>query len=89
MTLERHRLSQLWKSLWPRTTDPDDRLYRANGAIGVRVCREWRDFEAFHRWATRTGSKPNLCLARIWGRGPSCRANCVASPVPQEARDHL
>jgi len=48
---DRRRLYQIWRSLRLRTTDPSNRQYRANGALGVRVCREWKEFEAFLAWA--------------------------------------
>lgn len=73
---DRRRLYQIWRSLRMRTTDPLDPKYRANGALGVRVCREWRSFEAFRSWAVRSGWKPGLCLARVRLRGSYSPANC-------------
>ena len=63
-------------SLRLRTTDPRNRLYRANGALGVRVCKEWREFEAFRPWALGSGWKQRLRLARLRIRGPYSPANC-------------
>jgi len=76
MTPDRERIHGLWDSLLSRTTKARHPLYSANGAIGVRVCREWQDFESFFRWALRSGSKPELCLARIRRRGPYSPENC-------------
>lgn len=76
ITPERHRLSILWHSLRARTTNSRHPLYASNGALGVKVCREWEDFEVFLRWALDKGSQPNLCLSRIVRRGPFSPANC-------------
>lgn len=76
LTPERHRLSLLWRSLLARTTDRNHPLYASNGALGVRVCPEWEDFEVFLRWAMDTGSRPTLCLSRIVRRGPFSPGNC-------------
>jgi hypothetical protein len=75
-TPEGHRLYQLWMSLLARTSDPTHRLYPWAGARGIRVCREWREFPAFYEWSMRTGSKPNLCLARIDSRRGYGPENC-------------
>src|SRR6185503_12755633 len=66
---DRRRLYQVWRSLGARTSDPTDRGWKTNGALGVRLCSEWQEFEAFRNWALRSGWRPGLCLARKQGRG--------------------
>jgi len=73
---DRRRLYQLWRSLRARTTDPRGRGWKANGGLGVRLCTEWQQFEAFRSWALRLGWKPCLCLARIRVPGPYSPGNC-------------
>ena len=77
MSPTRHRLYQLWNTLRSRTTDPSHPLYSSNGAIGVRVCREWREFEPFLRWAMLTeGAGAGRMLARVRRRGSYSPENC-------------
>lgn len=75
-TPDRHRLYILWRSLRDRTANKAHHLYGSNGALGVKLCREWQDFEVFLRWALDNGSQPNLCLFRIVRSGPFSPANC-------------
>jgi hypothetical protein len=74
--LGRRRIQALWTSLKARTKDHSHALYPANGALGVRLCQEWRDFEAFYRWAKKTGAKPGMCLVRVRPLGPFSPRNC-------------
>ena len=43
---------------------------------GIKVCREWNDFETFLNWALNNGYKDNLVLKRIDVSKNYCPENC-------------
>ena len=56
----KHPLYGIWYAMIRRCYDVKDKSYRIYGAMGVRVCDEWRyDFVAFYNWAISNG----------WGKG--------------------
>lgn len=75
-TPEGRRLHKTWESLHRRCEDPSNALYPYNGAKGVRVCAEWREFEPFLEWALDSGSRPGLCLVRRDRRRNYSPGNC-------------
>lgn len=61
--LRKHPLYGVWHAMVRRCYDEKDNSYRIYGAIGVRVCDEWRnDFIAFYNWAISNGWKKGLNL---------------------------
>ena len=75
-TPEARRLSKTWSSLHARCENTTDPLYPYNGALGVKVCREWTQVGPFLEWATRAGARPGLWLARIDRRKGYSPRNC-------------
>src|SRR5688572_5761763 len=57
-------LHKVWTSMRERCTSRAHPQFEDVGGRGVRVCRAWGDFGAFHAWAMRSGYQPGLCLAR-------------------------
>lgn len=50
------RLYQVWKGMKARCENPKADSYKYYGAIGVKVCGEWKnDYEAFRAWAYKNG----------------------------------
>lgn len=70
---ENHGLSKLpetqvlygrWLAMQDRCRNPKCKAYPYYGARGVRVCRAWRSFKAFYKWALRTGFRKELEIDR-------------------------
>lgn len=54
------RLYRIWGAMIARTENPSNKRYKNYGALGVKVCDEWRnDFGAFHEWAMSSGYDEN------------------------------
>jgi len=70
------RLHKTWESLHRRCEDPSNPLYPYNGAKGVHVCSQWKDFAPFLSWARSSGAKPGLCLNRRDKSGDYSPTNC-------------
>jgi len=58
-----HPLYWVWRSMISRCHNPNDTIYRNYGAIGIKVCDEWRnDIKVFYNWAIGNGYKKGLEL---------------------------
>lgn len=49
------RLYKVWSGMKARTENPNNSHYKYYGALGIKVCDEWRDFLAFRSWAVKSG----------------------------------
>ena len=60
------RLYFVWYSMIRRCENPQCHAYYRYGAIGRRVCQEWKDnYKAFEEWAINNGYQQGLSLDRI------------------------
>lgn len=61
--LRGHPLSSIWKNIKGRCERKSHPRYPDYGALGVRMCQEWReDFKVFHDWCINNGWKKGLDL---------------------------
>lgn len=64
--LSKSRLYNIWKTMNRMCSDESHKDYDRYGAIGVRVCEQWRgDFLAFEDWAWEHGYTDELTLTRV------------------------
>lgn len=59
------RLYRVWIQMRQRCANPNDQAYRYYGEIGINVCDEWQNYEAFKRWAESNGYKQGLTIERM------------------------
>ena len=53
--MSRSRLYTVYCSMWQRCTNPNAHEYENYGGRGIKVCDEWKDFNAFAEWALANG----------------------------------
>ena len=70
------RLHNIWLTMRQRCEKPNCSGYRKYGAKGIRVCDEWRSFEAFRDWSFANGYSDNLTIDRIDPHGNYEPSNC-------------
>lgn len=58
-------LHNRWKAIKQRCTNPKNRRYKDYGNRGIKLCKEWNNFENFAKWSLENGYKDSLELDRI------------------------
>ena len=86
------RLYIVWGSMRQRCYNKNNHGYKNYGALGVKVCKEWDSFEAFHDWAYANGYDENAeygecTLDRIDPFGDYCPENCRWVSVEVQANN--
>lgn len=72
----RNRLYRIWKNMKQRCYNPKAQKFENYGGRGVRVCKEWNNYENFHSWAMENGYEEGLTLDRINNDGDYEPNNC-------------
>lgn len=63
--MKKHELRSRWAKMLSRCEDPENVSYIDYGGRGIKVCREWHDFDKFYNWCIDNGIKSHLFLDRI------------------------
>lgn len=58
-------LYRCWVAMRSRCNNKKSTGYKRYGGRGIKVCKEWEDFNTFKLWATSAGYKEKLTLDRI------------------------
>lgn len=76
-TIKYPKIYYAWHHMNTRCYNPENENYERYGAVGIRVCDEWRDdFLEFLEWALANGYDPNLTLDRIDPKKDYTPENC-------------
>lgn len=82
------RLYRIWAGMLARcSARGDGRDHKNYGGRGIRVCREWRQYEAFREWALRSGYSDSLCIERKDVNGGYNPENCDWILIGRQARN--
>jgi hypothetical protein len=80
-------LYAVWIGMKQRCTNSNSQSYARYGGRGITVCEEWRDFAAFHAWATANGYKKGLTIERKDNDGDYEPSNCTWIPRGQQVNN--
>ena len=70
------RLREIWRSMKKRCENPNCKDYKHYGAHGLRVCKEWQDFDTFKEWALAHGYDDTKTLDRMNNNVGYSPTNC-------------
>lgn len=72
-----HTLYRKWQDMKKRCYNPNVDRYNAYGAIGIKVCNEWKnDFMSFYNWSINNGWEEGLTIDRIDVEKDYTPSNC-------------
>ncbi len=74
--MERYRLRSRWVKMLSRCEDHDNVQYKDYGGRGIKVCKEWHDFNKFYDWCISNGVQSDLQIDRINNDGDYKPSNC-------------
>jgi hypothetical protein len=63
-SLRNHALYGAWLATRQITTNHKNPDYKYYGALGIKVCDEWQEFQSFYDWAIANGWSKGLHLSR-------------------------
>lgn len=81
------RLYRIWAGLKSRTTNKKSKRSKDYIDRGIKVCKEWKDFNKFYKWATQNGYQDNLTIDRINNDGNYCPENCRWTTNKEQQRN--
>lgn len=82
------RLNDIYHNMLKRCYKKDFPKYKTYGAVGIKVCKEWKDNRLkFIEWAISSGYKDNLTIDRIDNKKGYCPDNCRWITPKEQARN--
>jgi len=72
----KNRIYWIWGHIKSRCNSPSNPDYANYGGRGISICEEWKDFNAFLKWASSTGYHEGLSIDRIDVNGNYEPSNC-------------
>lgn len=61
----RTRLYSIWRHMKHRCANINDKDYNYYGGKGIKVCKDWENYENFRDWAVSSGYDDTLTIDRI------------------------
>lgn len=74
--MKKHELRSRWVKMLSRCEDPENLSYKDYGGRGIKVCKEWHDFNKFYQWCIQNNVKSELFLDRIDNNDDYKPSNC-------------
>lgn len=74
-----------WYQMIDRCHNKRNKDYRYYGARGIKVCREWRDYNNYYSWAMKSGYQKGLTIDRINNNKGYNPDNCRWATMQQQS----
>lgn len=82
------RIYRIWSAMKGRCLNPNNDSYKNYGGRGITVCDEWKsDFDAFAKWAKKSGYKDYLTIERKNVNGNYSPSNCTWATLDEQKRN--
>lgn len=80
-------LYTVWQSMKARTTKENCKAFKAYGAVGKTLCKDWFEYENFRDWAIRNGYEEGLSIDRVNNSFGYYPENCRWIPKEMQSRN--
>ena len=70
------KIYSVWESMKQRCLNKNDKSYSNYGDRGIKICKEWLEFEPFYEWAIENGYREGLMIDRVDNDGNYEPDNC-------------
>lgn len=81
------KIYHVWRGIYCRCNDPNDKNYPRYGGRGITICKEWMDPRKFFAWSFLNGYTIDLTLDRIDNEKGYCPENCRWATEKQQQRN--
>lgn len=81
------RLHGIWGGMKARCYNKNRKSYKNYGALGITVCKEWKEFQPFYDWALENGYKEDLSIERLNPYGDYEPINCTWIPQSEQGKN--
>lgn len=81
------KLYNSWRGMCERCNNPAHKSYTDYGGRGISVCKEWKEFATFQKWAYENGYRDGLSIDRIDSNGNYEPSNCRWADKKQQNRN--
>lgn len=82
------KLYRVWCSMRERCNNPNNKSYHRYGFRGIKVCKDWDDFDRFRLWAFCNGYADGLTIDRIDNNAGYSPQNCRWVTTAQQNRNY-
>lgn len=82
-----HPLFRVWMAIKNRCYNQNSTAYKDYGGRGIKLCKEWQEFQPFYEWAMKNGYKTGLEIDRTDNDSGYCPENCRFITAKQNNRN--
>lgn len=79
------KIYNIWHCMKNRCEKQNDKRFKNYGGRGIKICKEWQNYDNFHEWAINTGYEEGLTIERKDINGNYEPDNCTWINKEQQA----